>query len=150
MKLNILTLTFSFILCSFGAFAQMDPVSWEAKLVKRDDGNYLLKLTANTEAGWVVYSQFLEEGGPIPTKFEVQLEENSELIGDFLEPNNGIREIDELFDMEVIKFKGPAEFTQVIRSTSNLNSVNGTIEYMTCDNKRCLPPKVIDFTAVLN
>lgn len=130
--------------------AQMpDPVDWSASLEKLEKGVYQLKLTADIEKNWVIYSQFLEEGGPIPTTFEVELPKGATLIDGFIEPTDKIEEMDPLFDMKVIKYKGPASFTQMIKSSVELTELSGTVEFMTCDNDRCLPPRIIDFQAEL-
>lgn len=126
-----------------------DPVDWDAKLIRVESGVYELVFTAEIEKNWVVYSQFLDEGGPIATSFEINVPEGVMLIDGVVEPKEKIEEIDPLFEMKVTKYKGPAEFKQIMKSSVELTEISGTIEYMTCDNARCLPPKIIDFKAEL-
>jgi len=143
----LLGLLFNFTFTSVSA--QIEPVSWKATLEKVSDSEYLLKLTAETEKNWVIYSQFLDEGGPIATEFEVNLPEGCVKNGKFEEPNNPIKSMDNMFSMVLTKFKGPATFTQKISSKVALETLTGSITFMTCDDSKCLPPQTIDFTANL-
>jgi len=134
---------------NLSAYAQSEPVTWESKLVKTGESTYELQLTANTQDNWIIYSQHIGEDGPIPTSFEVYLPEGASLEGPFQEPDNGIESKDELFEMTLLKFKGPATFTQTIISEKELDSIAGEINFMTCDNKRCLPPATVSFKTIL-
>ena len=52
-----------------------------------------------------------------------------------------------LFGVEVKQFSGRIDFVQTITIKPNLKTaVNGTINYMTCDDEHCLPPKTIKFS----
>lgn len=127
----------------------IDPVQWSAELKKGDTDSYVLSVTAETEPGWVIYSQFLSNDGPIPTTFGVDLPEEAQLIGGFEEPADGVYKMDEMFGMELLKFHGPATFVQKITSAASIEEINGTVFYMTCDDVKCLPPREVKFTAVL-
>lgn len=127
----------------------VDPVMWSAALTDLQSGSYSLQLTAETEPGWVIYSQFLADDGPIPTTFAVDLPKGAKLIGDFQEPENGVKKMDEMFGMELLKFHGPATFVQKIQSDETLKRLSGTVVYMACDDSKCLPPKEISFVADL-
>jgi phosphoribosyl-dephospho-CoA transferase len=48
--------------------AQMPvPVKWSQETEQVSDTEYDLIFTATIDEGWNIYSQFVEEGGPIPT-----------------------------------------------------------------------------------
>ena len=47
--------------------------------------------------------------------------------------------------MDVIKFFDYAVFTQKIKILDTGKPITGYLNYMTCDKKRCLPPKDVDF-----
>ncbi len=130
--------------------SMIDPVKWYADLTIVEEGKYRLGVTAETEPGWVIYSQFIDDDGPIPTSFEVELPEGAQLIGDFKEPENGIKKMDEMFGMELTKYKGPATFSQNLTARSTLSRVTGRVMYMTCNDIKCLPPKEISFQAKLS
>ena len=144
-----LALIFMLVFVGSNIHAQIDPVSWDASLTKLSTGEYELKLTAQTEAKWVIYSQHVDNDGPIPTTFEIKYPKGSKANGEFKEPDNPIVSMDEMFAMELTKYKGPATFTQLITSKAELQEISGEITFMTCDNSRCLPPKTIEFTATV-
>lgn len=127
-----------------------DPVKWSADLTKLEDGAYRLGVTAETKPGWVIYSQFIDDDGPIPTSFDVLLPKGAKLVGGFKEPENGVTKMDEMFGMELTKYQGPATFNQNLTSQNTLSRVTGTVLYMTCNDIKCLPPKEISFEAKLS
>lgn len=115
------------------------PVTWGFELVKLHDDQYEVKATATMKKSWVLYSQFTDDAGPIPTEFEV----DGALVS-FEEKSKAIKEFDEMFEVTVIKFKESAVFTQTINK-GNSTSLQGSVTYMTCDGARCLPPVTVDF-----
>jgi thiol:disulfide interchange protein DsbD len=119
---------------------KQSPVSWSFELVRIDGENFELKATAVMQKSWVIYSQFTDDGGPIPTIFLVdgvvmQLDEKSKVI----------KEFDDMFDVNVMKFKESAVFTKKINKDKNKSGLTGSVEYMTCDGTRCLPPAEVKF-----
>jgi hypothetical protein len=51
-----------------------------------------------------------------------------------------------MFDMELVKFGQKMVIRQKVKLTKAAASVKGYLEFMTCDNMQCLPPRAIDFT----
>lgn len=139
----------AFILCTVAhissAQAQINPVNWSFEVEKVGNQKYLLKFTADISKGWVVYSQHLDEGGPVPTGFFFNDSKDVKLIGNVEEKSNAIKNMDELFGMEVVKFKEVADFEQLVEVSSAPMSVLGELEYMTCDGSKCLPPTTVEF-----
>ena len=58
-----------------------DPVNWSYSSEKINDKEFDLLITAKIEKGWHLYSQFIEEGGPIPTSFKFNPSAAYKLIG---------------------------------------------------------------------
>lgn len=115
------------------------PVSWDFKIEKVNANDYKLMATATIAPSWVLYSQFTDPEGPVPTSFMVngksaQLKEDGELI----------KEMDKLFEVVVKKFKHKTVFSTTIQKGNN-NSVKGSVEFMTCDGLKCLPPTTVPF-----
>ena len=140
----------SLLLFALFSNAQLDPVAWEASLIHIEGDNYELQITAEIEDKWVIYSQHLDDDGPIPTTFTVDANENLKLVGGFEEPNDPIIEMDDMFGMKLTKFKGTSTFVQKVKISNSQKEVKGSIEFMTCDSKRCLPPKTVTYTASIN
>jgi thiol:disulfide interchange protein DsbD len=115
------------------------PVNWTFSINKVSESEYEITATAKMNPSWVIYSQFTDDAGPIPTLFLVDGKESK-----FEEKSKVIKEFDEMFDVDVMKFKEVALFTQKIKKTDKSN-VTGSVEYMTCDGIRCLPPVEVTF-----
>lgn len=133
----------------FGAFAQSEEVSWTASLIKISETEYELKITGEAMKDWVIYSQHMGDDGPRPTIFTVQYPEGATPIGEFIEPDNPIKKMDDMFGVVLTKYKGVATFTQRIKSSKKIEALQGDITFMTCDNSKCLPPRTVDFSAIL-
>lgn len=133
------------------AFSQDNPVRWSFATEKVSDKEFDVVFTANVDNGWYVYSQFLGEDGPIPTTFNFAENADVELIGKASETGTIKKDgYDELFGMDVLKFGGTATFKQRIKISNGADKVSGYLEFMTCDEMRCLPPAEVDFSISLN
>ncbi len=136
------------MLCSFGWSQILEPVKWEMTSESIGNDEYKLVFTAHIDAGWSIYSQFTEDGGPVPTSFNFDDGDHYERQGIVAEKGKKKEGPDPLFDnVTVIKFtKGPVVFTQKVKVTDYSKPVVGWLEFMTCDDERCLPPTEIDFS----
>ena len=127
--------------------AQMpDPVKWTTTIEKEKSGQTVLVMTANIERGWHLYSQFLPDGGPIKTMFSLVPSADYELIGTVTE-GKSTDYYDKNFEMQLKYFSEKTEFRQQIKlKTKKDFTINGNVEYMVCDDEKCLPPKTVDLT----
>jgi len=123
-----------------------NPVKWEFESNKITDTEYELVFTANIDHHWAVYSQFLDDGGPIPTGFTFEENDDFTLIGDVIESDeNKVTKHDPVFEMTVSKFYDKAVFKQRIKLNGSSGLIKGSLEFMTCDDERCLPPTEVSF-----
>jgi len=132
-------ITLLLFLCSFAGFSQiLNPVKWEFGSEKISDTEYTLVFVAKMDTHWALYSQFVEEGGPLPTIFSFESDPNFELIGNVTESDeNKVTQHDPVFDMVVSKFYDKAVFKQRVRVKSSAFSMRGNIDFMTCDDTKC-------------
>jgi len=134
------------------AFGQgiLDPVKWDISTRPGNEpGVHEILFKAKVNDGWYVYSQFLEEDGPIPTTIYFDDETGFSKMGPASESgSNKVSEYDNNFEMELVKFKKDMTLVQRIKVDPGVSSakVAGYIEFMTCDASRCLPPKAIEFS----
>lgn len=128
-----------------GAQDMPTPVTWSFQAEMVNDTTYNLTFTADIQKGWYLYAQDLEEGGPIPTTIAFDSIEGLRLIGDTAESGTALEGMDELFQMNVKKFKSKVVFTQQAIVAGATELVSGYIEFMTCDDEKCLPPTEIPF-----
>ncbi|WP_134088630.1 protein-disulfide reductase DsbD N-terminal domain-containing protein [Olivibacter sp. XZL3] len=126
-------------LCTM-AFGQiLEPVKWSYAAKKISENEAVLFLKADIDAGWHLYSQHIEEGGPVKTSFSFVPSDQYELVGKTAEPKP-IKKHEAVFGMEVAYFEKQAVFQQRIRLKDGQTVVKGKLEYMVCDDHQCLPP----------
>ncbi len=143
-------LALSLVFNSFNLKSQiLDPVKWSFSVNKISDSEAELVLTAKIDKGWHLYSQQVPEDGPIPTTFSYTTLRGVELIGKTLEPNVQPH-FDQVFQANIKYFDNQAVFRQKVRVTSADNpAVQGSLEFMACDDEKCLTPKEVDFSFTL-
>jgi thiol:disulfide interchange protein len=148
MKRNLLFILGLFlVLHSAGA---QNPVKWSYSSKDAGNGQYDLIFTADIEDGWTTYSQFLEsDDGPVATSFTFQEGPSYKLIGKAKESGDKFTKFDNVFGMNLTKFKHKAIFTQRVEVKDFSKPIEGYLTFMVCDDEMCLPPKDIDFRFVL-
>lgn len=138
------TLTIAlFLTFTASLFGQESPVEWSFSLGSSGD-TYAVLAEAEVADGWYIYSQFLDEGGPIPTSFNLETTSAVELVGAPTESGNKLSGFDELFGMEVTKYAKQASFSQGFKVADGTEQLVGTIRFMACTNMKCLPPNNVD------
>lgn len=150
-------LLLSSLLFLFGsAFAQMEnPVTWtfEAKVVSDTEAELIFK--AKIEDGWKTYSPNQSYGddvfGPVPTGIFFDEGTHFEAVAKLQESNNRREAKEPLFDDIIVAyFKKYATFTQRVKVNDFSKPITGYVEYMACDEEKCLPPKGVDFSFSLS
>jgi thiol:disulfide interchange protein len=121
------------------------PVKWELKTENLGNGEYNLIFSADIQDDWAIYSQFIEGDGPLPTAFVYQQGDHFELLGKNAESGNRKEGYDNVFMMNVAKFTGQGIFTQKIKVNDPAVPLRGYLEYMACDDAKCLPADQVDF-----
>lgn len=134
-------------ICFSTSYAQIyDPVKWETEYKQVSETEFDLIYKAKIEDGWTIYSQYLEnDDGPIRTSFNYDDGNHFSLVGKNKESDNKKTAHDKVFDMTLIKFFKYANFTQRVKVTDLSKPIVGYLEFMTCDETKCLPPNQIDF-----
>jgi thiol:disulfide interchange protein len=142
MKKLILLLT----LLSFtiGNTQILDPVKWTTSVEKVSDTEYVLVSKASIEKGWHLYSQNVPEDGPIPTTFIYDDSEGGFKISGNTAEDEGHTVDDPVFEMKIKFFEKTATFKQKVEVKERVSTINGFVEFMVCDDTRCLPPTEVD------
>lgn len=150
MKRTASLLALLLLIFQWGFSQILEPVEWSTSVEKISDDTYILVSKANIEKGWHLYAQDVPDDGPIPTTFSYNLDEEGVLLGLTKESEGHIVD-DPVFLMKIKYFEEYAEFRQAIKVINNgLSSVLGEVEFMVCDDTRCLPPTYIDLEFNLN
>lgn len=142
---------FFLLFCAFNVSAQIeDPVKWSTNLKKLSATEYELIFVANIQDGWNTYSQYLEsDDGPVRTSFHYD-KGTFQLVGKNIEEGDRKEGHDKMFDMNVIKLLHTATFRQKIKVTDPSKPITGYVEYMCCNDEKCLPPTEFAFKFMLN
>lgn len=140
MKSLLLSLLVAFSI-SLSAQVQ-DPVHWSSEYKKISATEAELVITATIDPKWHTYSQKAVADGPIPTSFTITVPKGIELVGTVIE-SQAHEEFVPAFDATIAVFTGKAEFRQKIRTNGKAGVVIPiVVEYMTCNDMMCLPPKI--------
>ncbi len=136
-----------FALASVVVSAQIfNPVEWEFSQKQLSENEIELRFKANIEDHWHLYSQNIEQDGPVPTEFTFTTKGGYELVGGVIE-GKPIEEFDPNFDMVLKYFGKEAVFTQKIKVISSKDfKIEGNVYFMVCDEKQCLPPEEVKFS----
>jgi len=138
------------VVLTLGAYAQIEtPVKWSYAAKKISPTEAVVFLKATIEANWHIYSLNVKDGGPIKTSFTFAPSKEYSLVGKPSEPKP-ITKYEKTFSMNVSYFEKTVTFQQKIKlKSAKATTVKGQLEYMTCNDKKCLPPEDVDFTIPL-
>ena len=84
-------------------------------------------------------SQFLKEGGPIPTRFTFKGNVDYRIIGDTAEKGKPFVFYDDIYEMEITWYADSVSFSQRIGLNHPVTTIKGKVEYMVCNNQMCIP-----------
>ena len=149
MRFAILALiSFLFYIKSEGQGKILNPVKWRFEIEKVSGNDYKLKYIAKVDKGWTVYSQYTADDGPVPTSINYDEISGIELIGKTTESGAKKEGMDPFFGVNVIKFTADKPFVieQKIKVINASKPIVGYVNFMACDNEKCLPPTDAEFT----
>jgi len=145
----VLLSTFLFVTL---AVAAQNPITWTFTSKKLTNGNYEIHMTATIEKGWHLYSQDQPEDAVInPTLFTITSNPLIELVGKIKEDGKMQKFHDKELNLSANQYSEKVEFVQTIKLKGKAKtSFSGNVEYQTCDDKKCLPPKTVNFKVALD
>ncbi len=138
-KVCVFATLLSFVAFTVGA-QFINPTKWHFEVKKAGKDLYDIHMSATIDAPWHIYSQFLKEGGPIPTKIVFGKNPLITVVGKAKEIGKAVKEHEEVFDMDVTYFPGKVNFVQRVKKAAGVKTnVSGSITYMVCKEGECLP-----------
>ena len=147
---KILSLSFALIILSAVKAQVQTPVQWSFTSKKINATTYEVHLTASMESGWHIYSQTTPEGGPVPTSIEFSKNPLLILDGKAKEVGKLEQHFETLFGVEVKQFSNKVDFVQIVKIKGKVKtSLNGSVAFMTCNDRECLPPRTQKFSIAL-
>ena len=128
------------IFLSINSIKSQEPVSFTTSVNPISENKYELITTSNIEKNWRLYSQYLTDGGAIPTEFTFKNEDPNSfnLIGKMIE-SESITKFDPIFQLDQSYFINSNTFKQVIEiNNSEISKVFANIIFQACDDSLCI------------
>ena len=147
-KIYIISL---FVLTATAGRAQLSPVTWSFSASKTGDKMYEVKMVATIQNKWHIYSQNQPEDAVIlPTTFMFNPNPLFSLEGKVKETGKMEKFTDKELGLSANQYSNTVIFTQKVKLKANVRtSLTGSVEYQTCDDKKCLPPKTVPYTILI-
>ena len=128
-----------------------NPVSWTFSAKKVDDKTFEIHMTASIQKGWHLYSQDQPEDAiAVPTSFTITANPLFAVNGKIKEIGKMEKFTDKQLGLSANQYSNSVDFVQTVKlkGTAKTN-VSGSVEFQTCDDKKCLPPKTVNFNVAL-
>lgn len=124
----------------------LTPVKWTKSLKWTDPHNGVITFTANIDNGWHMYSNDSPADGPTPLSVKWKNTKGVKLVGG-LTPSVAPKTIDdENFMMKVRQWEGKVSLSQKFTTTDKNYSIDGELEFMSCNDQTCTPPATESFS----
>lgn len=136
-----MTLLLISALCGYSQI--LIPVKWSYASKKLGNSDAVLLIKADMDKGWHIYSQHVT--GPIKTVFKFKTDNNYSLIGNTTEPAP-ITKYEDLLKATIQYFEQSVIFQQKIKLKKTTSNVGGSVSFLVCNDKHCLPPESVEFT----
>ena len=135
------------ILLAGYANAQINnPVKWTYTAKKIADKTYELHMTATIDGNWHLYAQDAGEG-PEPTTFTFTANPLIKFDGKVKEVGKLEKSYDKNFKSVSKYYGNKVDFVQKVKVKSSIATVvKGTVNFMVCNDRQCLPPRDVPFT----
>ncbi|MGB8193529.1 MAG: protein-disulfide reductase DsbD domain-containing protein [Chitinophagaceae bacterium] len=144
--LPILALLVTSTVVTNSVFAQSDKeVQWTFAAKKVSDNTYEIHMTARVNDDWHIYSQDAGEG-PFATAITFNKNPLVNFEGKVKESGKMKKVFEKSFDTEVRYYENMVSFVQVVKLKGKVKTnLAGKVEFMVCNDSRCLPPAAVDF-----
>jgi DsbC/DsbD-like thiol-disulfide interchange protein len=144
-----LLIAFAATLLSASSYAQIEShVKWGEGVKKISATEVEVLIKATIDEGWHIYSVNQKDGGPVKTTITISPSKEFSLVGKITEPTP-ITKFEKSFGINVSYFETSVIFKQKIKLKAKQTTIKGKIEFMTCNDQKCLPPEDLDFTVAI-
>ena len=136
--------------CITGAGQMPEHVKWSFQSKKINATTYELHFSAILDNGWHIYAHDAPGGGPVPTTFTFSKNPLIAFPGFFREIGELEEHYESFFGVPVKQYSYHVEFVRTINVIPVVKTiVRCTVTYMTCNDRECLPPRVVPFAIEL-
>ena len=141
MKKLFFTLVTLFFICA--SYAQiLNPVIFNYSVVKKGNDLYEVHVKAMIEPKWHIYSVSNPDGGAQATEIKIN---DGKPVGTIKEKGKMKTEFEKEFGVNQKYFESAVDFVQLVKLKPGNKKITGTVSYMVCNDRQCLPPKEVEF-----
>jgi thiol:disulfide interchange protein DsbD len=141
MKKSIFTLLA--ITCLSVSYAQiLNPVTFNYSVVKKGNNVYEVRIKAMLQPKWHIYSVTNPEGGAQATEIKIN---DGKVVGTVKEKGKMKTAFEKEFGVNQKFFENSVDFVQLVQLKPGNKKITGTVNYMVCNDRMCLPPKEVEF-----
>ena len=140
MKKILFTLITLLIIAT--SYAQiLNPVTFNYSVVKKGNDLYEVHVKAMIKPKWHIYSVKNPEGGAQATEIKIN---DAKVVGAIKENGKMKTMFEKEFNVNQKYFESSVDFVQLVKLKKS-DKITGTINYMVCNDRQCLPPKEVEF-----
>jgi len=149
--MKVILLSLLVLVSGAATFAQSNKeVKWSFSAKKIADKVYEVHLTALVNGDFHIYAQNVGVEGPIPTSFTFTKNPLLLLDGKVKEVGKVVKKTEEVWGGVVNYYERSVDFVQTVKvKGSAKTNLAGKVEYMVCDNEKCLPPAETTFSVAI-
>jgi hypothetical protein len=149
---KVIFLSIAFFSVLFAGAQVQNPVSWTFSSKKISENVYEVYLTATIQKGWHLYSQTQPEDAIAqPTAFTFSKNPLVDLDGKVKEQGKLEKFKDEKLGVSANQYSEKVVFVQKIKVKGKAKTnLTGKLEFQTCNDERCLPPKTVNWSIALS
>lgn len=141
MKKLIFTLIALFTITA--SYAQiLNPVQFNYSVVKKGADLYEVHVKAVIDPKWHIYSVNNPDGGAQATEIKIN---EGKVVGTVKEKGKMKTEFEKEFGVNQKYFESSVDFVQLVKLKQGNKKITGTVNYMVCNDRQCLPPKEVEF-----
>jgi hypothetical protein len=122
----------------------LTPVKWSYAAKRTGPKAATVFIKATIDEGWHIYSAYQKEGGPVKTSFTFEPSKDYSLVGGISEPQP-VTKFEKTFAMNVSYFGREVVFSQKVRLKTAFPVIKGSLNFMVCNDQKCLPPEDVAF-----
>lgn len=125
------------------SYAQiLNPVTFNYSVVKKGGDLYEVHVKAMIEPKWHIYSVNNPDGGAQATEIKIN---DGKVVGVIKENGKMKTMFEKEFNVNQKYFESSVDFVQTIKLKPGNKKITGTVNYMVCNDRQCLPPKEVEF-----
>lgn len=136
------------LVTTFAVSAQSSKqVKWAFTSKKVADKTYEVHMTATITGNFHMYAQNVGVEGPLPTAFAFTKNPLLSLNGKVKEVGKLVKKFESTWNGNVSYYEKSVNFVQTVTVKSEAKTnLAGKVEFMVCDESRCLPPGEVEFS----